>query len=193
MAKITKVTVHITASNPNATVEDIRRMHKARGFSDIGYHWLIDRNGNVHAGRPENKTGAHVSGHNTGNIGIAYISRGADNEPNSAYGKFMTKAQRISLEKKVADILFRYDLSTNDIYGHNDFNQGKACPCFKVRKSKIFLANVQRLLDELKGNTEAQEVKPFAAEMAEAVDGIDAEADGEPMSAINESGGENNV
>lgn len=178
--KITKVTVHITASNPNATVEDIRRMHKAQGWSDIGYHWLVDSKGKVYPGRPESKTGAHVAGHNSGNIGISYISRGADNEPNAPYGKFMTPAQASALEIKVADILYRYDLSIDDIYGHNDFNPGKACPCFKVRKSVEFLHNVQDVLNNLKGGAGGNKSAP---EMADAVDGEDAEVSEAPEKA----------
>lgn len=180
MSKITKVTVHITASNPKATVEDIRRMHKAQGWSDIGYHWLVDSQGIVFAGRPENKTGAHVAGHNTGNIGISYIARGADNESNAPYGKFITPAQARALESKVADILYRYDLTTDDIYGHNDFNPGKACPCFKVRNSVEFLQNVQECLNELKGGAGGKKSDP---EMAVAVDGVDAEVSVEPEKA----------
>jgi N-acetylmuramoyl-L-alanine amidase len=176
MSKINKVTVHITASNDNATIEQIRAGHIARGFTDIGYHWLVDRKGVVHKGRSENLTGAHVAGYNTGNIGISYIARGSDTEPNAKYGKFMTPEQQIALEQKVADILYRYDLSTDDIYGHNDFNKGKACPCFQVSKSKEFLDSVQKYLDETNG----EKSEP---EQAIAEDGEDAEVTEEPKEA----------
>ena len=76
--KINKTTIHITASNPDATIADIRRIHKANGWSDIGYHWLVDKYGVIHKGRDESLTGAHVGGHNSGNIGISYIARGAN-------------------------------------------------------------------------------------------------------------------
>ena len=178
MAKITKVTIHITACD-DCTVEAIRRMHKVQGWSDIGYHWIVDKLGVVHEGRPENLTGAHVAEHNTGNIGISYISRGSDIEPNAWYGKFMTQAQRISLEQKVADILYRHNLTIDAVYGHNDFDMGKACPCFSVRSSKIFLDNVQKRLELLTGK-----IKPEEIEQAESIDGVDNEINEETHKAI---------
>ena len=177
MSKITKCTIHITACD-NCTVESIRKFHKAQGWSDIGYHWIVDKAGVVHKGRPENLTGAHVAGHNTGNIGISYISRGSDTEPNAPYGKFMTEAQRIALEEKVADILYRYNLTIDNIYGHNDFDKGKACPCFSVRKSLIFLGNVRAELESLKDPI------PEPLEQAESIDGVDNEISEEAHKAI---------
>ena len=171
MSKITKVTIHITACD-NCTVETIRKFHKAQGWSDIGYHWIVDKKGVVHSGRPENLTGAHVAGHNTGNIGISYISRGSDTEPNALYGKFMSEPQRLALEKKVADILYRYNLTIDDVYGHNDFDKGKACPCFSVRKSLTFLDNIRIELNALNN------------EQAESIDGVDNEIDETAHKAI---------
>ncbi len=177
MAKINKVTIHITATPKETTVETIRKFHIVQGWSDCGYHWLVDYKGIIHAGRPETKTGAHVAGHNTGNIGISYISRGSDIEPDAPYGKFLTNKQARSLEWKVADILFRYKLETDAVYGHNDFDMGKACPCFKVRTATAFLDNVQAELDKLEGTPDDQ------PEMAQAEDGIDAEVSEEPFEA----------
>ena len=177
MAKITKVTIHITACD-DCTVEAIRRMHKVQGWSDIGYHWIVDKLGVVHEGRPENLTGAHVAGHNTGNIGISYISRGSDTEPNAWYGKFMTQAQRISLEQKVADILYRHNLTIDAVYGHNDFDKGKACPCFSVRKSNVFLDNVSLEFVKLKN------LIPEPLEQAQSIDGVDNEINEETHKAI---------
>ncbi|MCC6867086.1 MAG: N-acetylmuramoyl-L-alanine amidase [Ignavibacteria bacterium] len=169
--KINKVTIHITASE--GTVESIRRAHKAQGWKDIGYHWLVDKEGVIHAGRPESQVGAHVGGHNSGNIGIAYISRGSDTQSDAPYGKYMTLAQKNSLEWITAQVLYRYDLSTDDIYGHNDFpGVAKACPCFKVRKAADFLNSVQ---EKLNWEKSAINPKPELAEQAEAVDGEDGE------------------
>ena len=46
---------------------------KGNGWSDIGYHYLIKLDGTVQEGRPINKIGAHVGGHNRDSIGIAYV------------------------------------------------------------------------------------------------------------------------
>lgn len=179
--KINKVTIHVTASD--GTLESIRRAHIAQGWSDIGYHWLVDKKGNIFAGRPESKTGAHVGGHNTGNIGISCITRGSDTESDAPYGKYLTAAQMVSLETITADVLYRHNLSIDAVYGHNDFpGVAKACPCFKVRKSSHFKNNVQKILDELKANNGvlSEEQVP---EMADAVDGIDGEPETDELQA----------
>lgn len=144
---INEVIVHITASNDNATVADIRAGHLARGFSDIGYHWIVDRAGVVHKGRDESIIGSHVAGYNADTIGISYIARGADGDQNGEYGKYMTESQRIALEKKIADILTRYKLGIKDVSGHNQYNLGKACPCFKVNKSPEFLEHIKSFMN----------------------------------------------
>lgn len=172
MAKINKLTVHITASNDNATVEDIRKIHKANGWSDIGYHWLVDRKGNILQGRPENLTGAHVAGHNTGNIGISYIARGSDNDSDGITGEYMTPEQYEGLCQIVATICVKYDLAITDIYGHNEFpNVYKACPCFKVKKATKFLDRIKELMSNIPKNIDD------IPEQAESVDGIDADGD----------------
>ncbi len=40
---------------------------------DISYHFLIDKDGTIYEGRPLNYEGAHVSGSNPGNIGVAFL------------------------------------------------------------------------------------------------------------------------
>ena len=144
--EVNEVIVHITASNDNATVEDIRRGHIQRGFSDIGYHWIVDRAGVVHKGRDEDLVGSHVAGYNHDTIGISYIARGKDSDQNGEYGKYMTESQRIALEKKIADILIRYKLEPKDVSGHNTYNLGKACPCFVIRKDSEILKNVKSFM-----------------------------------------------
>ncbi len=47
-------------------------MHLARGFTDIGYHWYITRDGKIHKGRDEAKIGAHTTGQNSHSIGVCY-------------------------------------------------------------------------------------------------------------------------
>jgi len=143
---VNEIIVHITASNDNATVADIRRGHIARGFSDVGYHYLVDRQGIVHKGRDESIIGSHVAGYNHDTIGIAYIARGKDTDQNGEYGKYMTESQRIALEKKIAELLVKYGLKVKDVSGHNTYNLGKACPCFKVQNSPEFISNIQSFI-----------------------------------------------
>lgn len=144
---VDELIIHITASNPNATVEDLRRQHmQNNGWSDIGYHWVMTSDGVLHEGRPEEIIGAGVLGNNATTIHISYVSRGNDYDNDSPYGTYMTDAQKREFPKAVAGILKRRKLTISDLTGHNDYDSGKACPCFKVRMERKFLEDVQENL-----------------------------------------------
>ena len=72
---ITDIIIHCTASQPCAdlSADDIRRMHKAQGWSDIGYHYVVRLDGTVEEGRDVDIIGAHVSGFNKNSIGVVYV------------------------------------------------------------------------------------------------------------------------
>lgn len=75
MRQINKIIMHCTASREGQplTVADIDKMHRARGWNGIGYHYVVYADGSVHKGRSVEKAGAHVSGHNADSIGICYV------------------------------------------------------------------------------------------------------------------------
>lgn len=135
--RITEIIVHCTATRTgvNVSVEDIRRWHTApvsqggRGWSDIGYHYVIYRDGSVHEGRNVNIAGAHCYGHNTNSIGVCYVGGLARDGKTPADTR--TKAQCDALEKLLIELRRIYPDAK--IYGHRDF-ANKACPCFDVHK-----------------------------------------------------------
>lgn len=64
---------HAEASS--ATAQDIHRWHLGRGWSGIGYHYYVRKDGSVYRGRPEDAVGAHAgskSGYNARSIGICF-------------------------------------------------------------------------------------------------------------------------
>ena len=69
MRTIKKIVVHHSASKPETTVEQIDSWHKDRGWWGIGYHYVVDHNGEIQEGRPVNKPGAHTRGENKDSIG----------------------------------------------------------------------------------------------------------------------------
>ncbi len=73
MKEIAGIVVHHSASNLRATIDDIRRWHKARGFDDVGYHYVISATGAVSIGRRIPTTGAHIKGMNSTSIGICVV------------------------------------------------------------------------------------------------------------------------
>lgn len=133
--KVDEIILHCTATpeGEDYTVEQIRQMHLARGFSDIGYHYVIDRAGNVHAGRSEAIAGAHCTGHNTRSIGVCYVGGCPGRTTpgwNKKYKDTRTPAQKIALVRLVKELCRRYDGAT--VHGHNEF-ANKACPSFNVK------------------------------------------------------------
>ena len=75
MRKIDLIVIHCSATRAgkNYTAADIDRWHRERGFSMIGYHFVVLRNGTVETGRPLTQPGAHCKGHNSTSIGVCYI------------------------------------------------------------------------------------------------------------------------
>lgn len=128
MRKITQIIIHCSATpaGRKVTVADIDRWHRARGFNGIGYHYLIDLEGNVHPGRPLDLAGAHCSGHNAHSIGICYVG-GCNAAMQPADTR--TPPQKQALRALVHTLLQRFPGAT--VHGHREF-AAKACPSFDV-------------------------------------------------------------
>lgn len=136
MREIKKIIIHCSATpeGRHVTVDDIRRWHTkpvskgGRGWSDIGYHYVIYLDGTVHPGRPVEKTGAHCAGQNANSIGICYVG-GLD--ANGKAKDTRTGEQKTALRLLVATLKRKYPGVT--VHGHREF-AAKACPCFDVKK-----------------------------------------------------------
>jgi N-acetyl-anhydromuramyl-L-alanine amidase AmpD len=127
--KIDKIILHCSATPPRRDigVEDIRRWHRARGWTDIGYHYVIRRDGTLETGREEGKIGAHVRGFNHGSLGVCLVG-GLSAEAQPLYN--FTDAQMVRARALVRDLTSRHAGAT--VHGHNEFAD-KACPCFDVK------------------------------------------------------------
>lgn len=74
-------TVHYSAGPPTQTVRAIQEYHLYnKGWGDIGYNFLVDRDGNIYEGRKYTwlAVGAHSAGENTSHIGVCFIGRNSD-------------------------------------------------------------------------------------------------------------------
>lgn len=131
MRRITEIIIHCSATpeGKDFTVDDIRRWHLARHFADIGYHYVIYRDGSVHKGRAENIAGAHCLRHNANSIGICYI--GGVAKDGKTPKDTRTPQQKTALRQLVNQLKFYYPHAT--VHGHNEFSS-KACPSFNVQK-----------------------------------------------------------
>lgn len=123
------VTIHCTATENGKIVpiETIRQWHIDRGWKDIGYHIVIQPDGEVNRGRPLNEMGAHVEGHNLGNIGICLVG-----------GDKFTRAQFDALRYQIDSLAMTYDIKPWDIRTHCQYDtaikQGKSCPNIEINR-----------------------------------------------------------
>ena len=133
MRAIHKIIIHCTATREGdeISVDTIRRWHLARGWSDIGYHYVIDLKGNINAGRPIELIGAHTKGQNKYSIGIAYV--GGVEADGKTPKDTRTKAQKDAIIRLVKKLKGCYPDVT--IHGHNEFSN-KACPSYNVQNEK---------------------------------------------------------
>jgi N-acetyl-anhydromuramyl-L-alanine amidase AmpD len=144
MRKIELIVVHCSATREgtDVTIDDIRQWHRKRGFRDVGYHFVVYRDGTVAKGRPLEQVGAHVKGYNRHSVGICYIGG------LSAIGEIKdtrTDAQKVALRELLKDLKRRYPKAR--ICGHrdlspdrngdgviSDFEWLKGCPSFDAEE-----------------------------------------------------------
>lgn len=125
--EVKEIIVHCTATpqGRSVSVKDIDRWHRERGFQCIGYHWVVYLDGSVHAGRAENKIGAHCLKHNAFSIGVCYVG-GLDADGKTPKDT-RTENQKLALRKLLIKLRRKYPGAK--IHSHRDF-AAKACPCF---------------------------------------------------------------
>ena len=136
------IIVHCSATSPDQDIgaKTIKEWHTGKGWSDIGYHYVVRRNGKVERGRNVHMRGAHVKGHNHESVGICMVGGvNDDNEPEDNF----TDEQYSALRAVLNTLKAFYPGAV--IRGHRDFspdlnNDGeitedewiKHCPCFEV-------------------------------------------------------------
>ena len=127
MRIINKLIVHCSATREgmNISRDTIRDWHLARGFNDIGYHFYIDLDGNIHKGRDIAKIGAHSKGQNRSSIGICYCG-GVESD-----GKTPKDTRNETQKEALLCVLRTMKAMYPDavIHSHRDF-ANKACPSF---------------------------------------------------------------
>ena len=133
--------IHCSATEDGreVSVKEITKWHIKRGFRTIGYHFLIQLDGNISRGRGIAEMGAHAKGYNTNSIGICYVGGLKNNKPFDT----RTVSQIHSIRGLVAALKSIYEIDR--IVGHRDLSVDlnadgmitekewmKACPCFDV-------------------------------------------------------------
>jgi len=119
MRKISKIYVHHSALPRSKSLPEIRELHLARGFKDIGYHFIIDGEGRILEGRQLEEEGAHVKGDNVDSIGICVCGNFEEEQP--------FPSQIEALEKLISSLCERFERL--QILGHRDYPEADTlCP-----------------------------------------------------------------
>ena len=118
-----------TLDEGKAAVKSIQEFHQdGRGWSDIGYHFLVDMAGNIYQGRPETVLGAHVGGANTGNIGVCILGCYHPPETSIPCNDEMSYDSEKSLIQLYAWISDTYGVEPKVLKGHRDYFGNTSCP-----------------------------------------------------------------
>ena len=114
------IVIHCSDTDENKKADDIHKLHLSFGWDGIGYHKVIEKDGNIENGRPEFWKGAHVYNFNHKSLGICLIGRKDFNEKQFKALKKILTSWRIKYPKA-------------KIVGHYHFkNTNKTCPNFNV-------------------------------------------------------------
>ena len=147
MREIKQIFIHCTASEDSLDIgaKEIRALHttpknelvswngvkvKGFGWSDIGYHYVIRRNGLVEVGRHPSKIGAHVKNYNSSSIGIVWVGTNK-----------IEPRQETSLLALTRGIMHQYQIDIDNVLGHYEVQPNKTCPNLdmdKVRAELLF-------------------------------------------------------
>jgi len=138
------IVLHCSATRPSMDigVEEIRDWHvNGNGWSDVGYHLVIRRDGSLEKGRDWGTQGAHAGGFNRNpkdgklTFGICLVGGVAEHNVNIVEDNF-TNEQWSTLNRVLKEIVEYTGIK--EIYGHNELpnHASRGCPSFN---SKIYV------------------------------------------------------
>ena len=129
MRQINRIIIHCSDSH-FGDVLAIDRWHKQRGWSGVGYHYVIpngiikardrynpSKDGIVQVGRKIERSGAHCKGQNGDSIGICIIGK-----------QHFTSQQLIALRGLLRTQMKRYGVGAENVRAHYEFDNHKSCP-----------------------------------------------------------------
>jgi N-acetylmuramoyl-L-alanine amidase len=118
-------------SGNSDSIEKIKNVHiNVNAWEDIGYHYLIDSEGNVINGRSEEFWGAHVLNHNHNSIGICLIGNFDIDFP--------SEKQIETLLRLLSEKIEELNIFPENVLGHREFQDvKKTCPGKNVDMNSI--------------------------------------------------------
>ena len=130
-----KITIHHTntpsfeeeTKEPQVRLRQIQNYEmNTKGFADIGYHFVIDKNAEIWQGRAENYVGSHIKTHNLANIGIVFM--GTYNDQTQPTTSQIQKV-KLLLDSLIKSYPNLWPLSRNNLLGHRDYRNQEPGDC----------------------------------------------------------------
>ena len=113
------------------TLLEIQRLHRAdRGWADVAYHFMLDVDGAIYAGRDLEARGVHTQGRNTGSAGVCLLGDFRYRSPTQAQWDALIVLGRWLIA----------ELALTHIAAHSQFNQATVCPGVRVTEQLSALA-----------------------------------------------------
>ena len=141
MRKINRIFVHCTASWQTATIEDLKKEFKDKGWKNPGYHWVIFPCGKIVQMLDEAKVANGVKNYNQSSIHVAWVGGielrnekivSVDNRTLSQKAALFDWLTKLKLKYRDAQIMGHRDISPD--LNHNGvidpWERIKDCPCF---------------------------------------------------------------
>ena len=132
MRTIRRIVIHTsdTEEGKDFRASDIDSWHREKGWSEIGYNYVVLIDGTMEEGRSIEKIPAHAYGYNRDSIGICYIGgRGKDGKSKDT----RTDCQKEQLIAIIKQLKERFPTIT-EVVGHRDLpGVAKDCPCFDAK------------------------------------------------------------
>ena len=145
------------AAAKTCTAKQIDDWHKSNGWSGIGYHFFVRKDGSIYRGRPMTKTGAHVQGKNSCSIGIC-AEGDYDKETE------MPAAQKKAIKQLICYLKWYYYPSAK-IVGHREVGSsdcpGKYYPLAELKNYEVYKNYVSGLMEEI----DMKEIESLKAEI----------------------------
>ena len=140
MRSVNLVVIHCSDSDHayHDNVSTIRKWHvEENGWSDIGYHYFIQKNGRLNICRPISIKGSHVRAYNSASIGICLSGK--------SINRFST-AQLDTLNGLLLNLIRIFDLDVFDVVGHCELDNNKTCPniSMDIIRSRLLIISNQK-------------------------------------------------
>ena len=132
----THIILHTAAKRGDTSAAEIKQWHttpkpNGNGWSDIGYHYVIRKDGLLEPGRDEDVDGAHckAGGMNKVSIGICIVGHGDFEQ--------WTTPQEHTLRELVVKLCNKYRIPASNIKGHYEYDSGKTCPGVLINMDQV--------------------------------------------------------